>query len=377
MANNDSGNGHDPWKRDGDAPIELDQIVKDWQKRFGRILGGGGGKDARGSGIALFILLLLAWGLTGLYQVDAAERGVVQRFGKHVHPSAQQDTTAPGLRWHMPFPIETVDIVNIHQVNDYNFSTEILTADEQYVFIDIVVQYRRTDPVQFSFKVAGPEETLQDVTESALRGVVGTSTLTELIGERRAQIPERTIVELQGTLEGYGAGLTVTSINLNVIDYPKSVREAVDDTQKARNDKDRVILAANTYRNDIIPRARGQAQRVLQEAEAYRDRLIADAEGESARFESLLVEYQKAPKVTRDRLYIEAVEDIYGRSNKVFLDSQGSGNLLYLPVDQLLKRSNSAADGESSSPFSESARTRADSSSDSRLDSSRERRIRE
>jgi membrane protease subunit HflK len=347
MANNDSGNGHDPWKRGGDEPNDLDQIVQDWQKRFSSILGGGGGGGASGAGggYALIIMLLIAWGLTGFYRVDEAERGVVQQFG------AYNITSEPGLRWHLPFPIETVDIVNIQEVNDYNFSTEMLTADEQYVFIDIVVQYRRTDPVLYSFEVADPEVTLQDVTESALRGVVGTSSLELLIGERREQIPERTMSELQDTLQNYGegTGLTATSINLNVVDYPKSVQEAVDDTQKARNDKERYELEARTYANDIIPRARGAAQRVLQDAEAYRDRSIADAQGEAARFEALLVEYEKAPRVTRDRLYIDAIQDVYSRTNKVLLDSEGSGNLLYLPIDQLIRQSGGANAGSSRS----------------------------
>ena len=337
MAWNEDGNGKDPWKRDGDEPNDLDKIVQDWQRRFGSILGGGNRGGGGGSGsIALIVLLLVAWGLTGFYRVDEAERGVVQRFGEYVEP-----VTLPGLRWHLPFPIETVDEVNIQEVNDYNFSTEMLTADEQYVFIDIVVQYRRSDPVLYSFEVEDPDITLEDVTESALRGVVGTSSLEELIGERREQIPARTMEELQDTLSNYGegTGLTVTSINLNVVDYPKSVQEAVDDTQKARNDRDRIELEANTYRNDIIPRARGQKQRILQDAEAYRDRLIANAQGDAARFEALLAEYQKAPRVTRDRLYIEAIEQVYSRSAKVIIDTDGSGNLMYLPLDQLLKRS--------------------------------------
>jgi membrane protease subunit HflK len=377
MANNDndSGNGHDPWKRDGDEPNDLDKIVQDWQRRFSSILGGsggGGGGSGAGGGYALIVMLLIAWGLTGFYRVDEAERAVVQRFG------AYSITSDPGLRWHMPFPIETVDIVNIQEVNDYNFSTEMLTADEQYVFIDIVVQYRRTDPVLYSFEVADPEITLQDVTESALRGVVGTSSLELLIGERREQIPERTMSELQDTLQNYGegTGLTVTSINLNVVDYPKSVQEAVDDTQKARNDKERYELEARTYANDIIPRARGAAQRVLQDAEAYRDRLIADAQGEAARFESLLVEYQKAPRVTRDRLYIDAVEDIYSRTNKVLIDSEGSGNLLYLPIDQLMRQSSgSSTDGNSRS--SDASLPSIDAMNDTMAEDARLRRTRE
>ena len=375
MAKNDSGNGHDPWKRDGDGPNDLDQIVQEWQKRFSSILGGsgGGGGSGAGGGYALIFMLLIAWGLTGFYRVDEAERGVVQRFG------AYSVTSDPGLRWHLPFPIETVDLVNIQEVNDYNFSTEMLTADEQYVFIDIVVQYRRTDPVLYSFEVADPDITLQDVTESALRGVVGTSSLELLIGERREQIPERTMSELQDTLKNYGlgTGITVTSINLNVVDYPKSVQEAVDDTQKARNDKERYELEARTYANVIIPRARGAAQRVLQDAEAYRDRLIADAQGEAARFEALLVEYQKAPRVTRDRLYIDAIQDVYSRTNKVLIDSEGSGNLLYLPIDQMMRQSGASSTDGSSLRSGDTLLPGVDGTGDALAEDARRRRTRE
>ena len=154
--------------------------------------------------------------------------------------------------------------------------------------------------------------------------------------------------ELQQTLEGYGAGIMVTSINLSVVDYPNSVREAVDDTQKARNDKERIELEARTYSNDIIPRARGAAQRVLQDAGGYHDRVIADASGEASRFEAMLTEYQKAPRVTRDRLYLDAIEEVYGNSNKVIIDSEGSGNMIYLPLDQLVRGQNSRVPGSES-----------------------------
>ena len=329
MAWNDGGNGKDPWKRDGEEPNDLDQMVQDLQKRFGSILGGG----STGGGIALIVMLLIAWGLTGFYRVDAAERGVVQRFGSFMEP-----VTMPGLRWHLPFPIETVDIVNIEEVNDFNYSTEMLTADLWYVYIDVAVQYRRTDPVKFSFLVEDPEQTLQDLTESALRGVVGTSTLESLIGERREEIPARTIVELQETLDGYGAGLAVTSININKVNYPTAVEDAVADTLRATNDGDRYKFEAEKYANDIVPKARGQAQVILQDAEAYRQRVIAEAEGDASRFEALLVEYQKAPRVTRDRLYIEAVEEVYGDSAKILIDTEGGGNLLYLPLNEIMNR---------------------------------------
>jgi membrane protease subunit HflK len=341
MAWNDGGNGKDPWDKEGGEPNDLDKIVQGWQRKLSGVVGGGKSASPQGaaSSYVLIIVLVLGWLLTGLYRVDQAERGIVQRFGAYTH------TSMPGLRWRIPFPVETVDIINIEEVNDYRFRTEMLTADEQYVFIDMVVQYRRTDPVKFAFEVEDPELSLQDLTESALRGVVGTSSLAQLIGERREQIPDRTSEELQSTLDFYNAGISVTSINLSVVDYPSSVREAVDDTQKARNDRERIELEARTYASDIIPRARGAAQRVMQDAEGYRDRVVADAEGEAARFEALLVEYQKAPRVTRVRLYLDAIEEVYGNSNKVLIDSEGSGNMIYLPLDRMIRGQNTRIPG--------------------------------
>jgi membrane protease subunit HflK len=375
MAWNDSGNGKDPWKRDDDAPTDLDQIVQNWQRRLGAILGGGGGArtGGGGGGYIVVILLVVAWGLTGFYRVDEAERGVVQRFG------AFTETTMPGLHWHLPFPIERVDLVNANQVSNYAYRTEMLTADEQYVNIDMVVQYRRTDPVAYSFNVVDPEVTLQDVTESALREVVGTSELEVLIAGRRDEIASRTQEVLQSTLDSYGAGLTVTSISLENVNYPDSVQAAVDDAQKARNDSERIQLEADRYARDVIPRARGEAARVLEDAKAYRDRVIADAEGEAARFELLLAEYQKAPRVTRERLYIDAIEDVYSRSNKVFLDSEGSGNLLYLPLDKMMNSSTRPA-GATDTTRSADSQTPSRSQDESRLEPAidpRERRVRQ
>ena len=316
----------------------------------------------------ILIFLLVAWAFTGLYRVDQAERGVVQRFG------AYTETTFPGLHWHIPFPIESVDIVNTGIVTDYGFSTEILTADEQYVFVQMVVQYLREDPVKYSFEVINPEGTLEDLTESALREVVGTSSLEVLVNERRDEIGPKTQVVLQSTLDAYKSGISVTSINLEKLDYPRAVQDAVDDTQKARNDSDRFILEAEKYAQDLIPRARGAAQRILQDAEAYRDRVIADAEGQANRFLALLKEYEKAPKVTRDRLYLDAVEEVYKNSNKVILDSQGSGNLLYLPIDKLMNESGRRDNNSSTSRNNDSSTNQ--SSSSTSVQDSRERRQR-
>ena len=349
MSWNDSGNGQDPWKGGNNQPDDLDKIIEGWQKKINAILGG---KKNNGNvtkipsgntGLSfVLIFLLIAWAFTGLYRVDQAERGVVQRFGEYT------ETTYPGLHWHIPYPIESVDIVNTGIVTNYGFSTEILTADEQYVFVQMVVQYLRDDPVQYSFEVINPEGTLEDLTESALREVVGTSSLEVLVNERRDEIGPKTQVVLQSTLDAYKAGMTVTSINLEKLDYPRAVQDAVDDTQKARNDSDRFILEAEKYAQDLIPRARGAATRILQDAEAYRDRVIADAEGQANRFLALLKEYEKAPKVTRDRLYLDAVEEVYKNSNKVILDSQGSGNLLYLPIDKLMNQGNSSNNNSNS-----------------------------
>ena len=341
MAWNDSGNGKDPWDNKGDKPNDLDKIVQGWQRKLSGVVGGSrgtGGPGGAGSYV-IIVLLVVAWLGTGLYRVDEAERGIVQRFG------AFMETTMPGLHWHFPYPIEFVDIVNVTSVENFPFQTEMLTADRQYVFIQMVVQYRRTDPYDYSFKVVDPESTLQDVTESGLREVVGTSTLIRLVTEQRDQIAPRTQEIVQNTLDNYGAGITVTSISIEDLDYPGAVQEAVDDAQQAEHDAGRYVLEADTYEKDIIPKARGEAAKIRLDAEAYRDRVIRDAEGDAGRFEALLAEYLKAPRVTRDRLYIEAIEEVYGRSNKVIIDSQGSGNLLYLPLDQLMRQGNRPATG--------------------------------
>lgn len=374
MAWNEPGNGKDPWNRGDKEPIDLDQIARNWQRRLSSLLGGaGGGSGARAPGGAggyiLIGLVLVAWAATGIYRVDEAERGVVQRFG------AYTKTTMPGLHWHLPFPIESVDIVNTNAVQNFPFRTEILTADEQYVFIQMVVQYRLTDPVNYSFKVVDPEATVQDVTESALREVIGTSELETLVTGERDQIAQRTLETLQATLDQYESGINITSVSIINLDYPQDVQAAVNDTQKATNDSARFRLEAEKYARDIIPRARGDAQRIVLDAKAYQDRVVRDAEGEAARFEALLTEYQKAPRVTRDRLYIEAVEEVYGSSNKVLIDSDGSGNLLYLPIDRLIEGAGQRQSEQDMDRLAEQSRT---TSPERRIEmENRERRTRQ
>jgi membrane protease subunit HflK len=238
----------------------------------------------------------------------------------------------------------------------------------------MVIQYRRTNPVQYSFEVFDPESTVQDVTESALREVIGTSELETLVTGERDQIARRTLEALQSTLDQYKSGISVTSVSIINLDYPQDVQAAVNDTQQATNDSARYRLEAQTYRNDLVPKARGDAERIKLDALAYQDRVIRDAQGEAARFEALLTEYQKAEQVTRDRLYIDAIEEVYGNTNKVLLDSRGSGNLLYLPIDKLIQGASQGPGSQDPSRMTDQSRGGIQMREDA---SERERRTRQ
>jgi membrane protease subunit HflK len=334
-----TNNGKSPWDPK-DQPPDLDQIVEEWQKRFNTLFGGSG--KSNGSSIKkgppatlLIVLGLFLWILTGLYQVDDSERGVVLRFGEY------NQTTPPGLRWHVPWPIESVEIVNVNVVNRFKQSTTMLTSDENIIVVDLVVQYRKANPVDYLFNVRDPEETLSEVSESAIREVAGKTNLDFILTEGRSQIAIQTQDVIQNTLDEYGTGITVTQVALQDANFPVQVESAVQDAIKAREDKERYAFEAEAYANDIVPKARGDAAKMIQEAEAYKAKVVADSEGEAERFSKLLVEYQKAPEVTRERLYIDAIESVYGNSNKVLMDSEGSGNLMYLPIDKLLQQNSS------------------------------------
>lgn len=344
MAWNDSGNGKNPWDRGrrDEGPPDLDKILRDWQKRFNSLFGGRGG--GRGGGqsssagpsrsalVGILIIILAGWAATGLYRVNADERGVVLRFG------AYQATTPPGLRWHLPAPIESVEKVNISQIIPFSQQTRMLTSDENIVVVDLVVQYQKADPVSYLFNVRDPDATLSDISESAIREVVGKSNVDFVLLEGRAEIAQRTQALIQETLDEYGAGIVVTKAALQDTNFPAQVEAAVQDAIKAREDRERLAFEAQSYANDILPKARGEAVRRLQDSEAYKARVIADADGEASRFEQLLTEYEKAPSVTRERLYLEAIEDVFASSSKVLLDAEGSGNLVYLPMDKLLEQ---------------------------------------
>ena len=345
MAWNEPGKGGNPWNSGGrgDGPPDLDKVVKDFQKKLSGIFGGrgggsggnGGGSRGRGSAVGpglVFAAAVVIWAASGFYTVDEAERGVILQFGKF------HDIAQPGLHWHIPTPIQAVEKVNVAGVERFKHSTRMLTADENIVQVDLVVQFRRADPRAFLFNVRTPEETLSEVSESAIREVVGKRTLDFVLTEGRAEVGQQTREIIQSTLDSYGAGIEVTSVNLQDANFPAQVEAAVQDAIKAREDRDRLALEAQSYANDIVPRARGNAARLLQDAEAYRAQIIADAEGDAARFTALREEYERAPEVTRKRLYYETMEQVLGGSNKVILDVEGSGSLMYLPIEELMKR---------------------------------------
>ncbi len=346
MAWNDPGRNRNPWgNRPDRGAADLDEALRNLQQKLAGMFGGqggggagggeGGGGDAtmRGFGAGTVVLVLVAiWAATGLYKVDAAERAVVTRFGQYV------GTTEPGLRWHLPWPIETRQIVNVESVEGFSDQTRMLTSDENLVDINIAVQYRRAEARAYAFNVRDPESTLGEVSESAIREIVGRSRLDFVLEEGRQEIAARTKELIQRTLDSYETGIEVTSVNLQGVAVPEQVATAQRDAIKAREDKERLALEAQAYANDILPKARGSAARQLEDAQAYKARITADAEGEAERFSKLLAAYERAPGVTRQRLYFETLEQVLGNTNKVLVDTKGAGNMMYLPLDKLMER---------------------------------------
>jgi membrane protease subunit HflK len=343
MAWNDPGRNRNPWgNRPDRGGADLDEALRNLQRKLGGLFGGGSGDGAgggdgnaamRGFGAGTVGLVLVAvWAATGLYKVDAAERAVVTRFGQYV------GTTEPGLRWHLPWPIETRQIVNVESVEGFSDQTRMLTSDENLVDINIAVQYRRAEARAYAFNVRDPDATLGEVSESAIREIVGRSRLDFVLEEGRQEIAARTKELIQRTLDSYETGIEVTSVNLQGVAVPEQVATAQRDAIKAREDKERLALEAQAYSNDILPKAKGSAARQLEDAQAYKSRITADAEGEAERFAKLLAAYERAPGVTRQRLYFETLEQVLGNTNKVLVDTEGSGNMLYLPLDKLMER---------------------------------------
>ncbi|MGB0721016.1 MAG: FtsH protease activity modulator HflK [Gammaproteobacteria bacterium] len=342
--NEPGGNNRDPWGgggRNDQGPPDLDEVLRKLQDRLGGLFGGGGNQDGgtprsgggRGGSIGIGVILIVVlalWLFTGFYTVDEGEQGVVLRFGKHV------ETTEPGLRWHIPTPIEVVEKVDVKAVRSAADQALMLTGDENIAVIKLEVQYQVKDAAQYLFAVRDPDITLEEATASAMREAIGQSLMDTVLTSGRAEIESVVEQYTQSMLDDYQTGLIVTKVNLEDAQAPEEVQDAFADAIKAREDKDRFVKQAEAYANSILPKARGQAQRLLKEAEAYQAEVIARAEGETQRFNLLLSEYKKAPDITRERLYIDAVQNVLERSSKVMLDVDKGNNLVYLPLDKII-----------------------------------------
>jgi len=336
----------DPWGS-GDQPPDLDEVFRNMNDRLKSLFGGKGGGRSGGSrksgnsssgilGIVLVGLVLWA-GFDSVHIIDEAEQGVVLRFGKY------NRTLSPGINLTLPRPFESMLPVNVSSIRSLEDRGNMLTQDENLVEFVYKVQYRVASAQDFLFKVRDPETTVRQSAESALRESVGTNRLDAILeGIQREAIRIETQRVLQETLDRYEAGIMISEFNLEDVNVPVAVREAYSDVIRAREDKERFIEEARVHANSVIPEARGQAARIIQEAEGYRESTVALAEGEAQRFNQLLTEYQKAPDITRKRLYLQTLESVLGRSKKVLLDAQSSGNLLYLPLDQLTGQVSSA-----------------------------------
>lgn len=365
----DDKRGKDPWgnRGNGDGPPDLDEIVRKMQQGIGGIFGkkpsGVGPGSGKGSSALLIVVILIAVIVTALmdmvYFIDQQERGVVLRFG------AYHDTWLPGLNWRLPRPIDETIPVNVETVREFTHSASMLTQDENIVDVEVAVQWRIKDPAEYLFNVNGPVPTLRQVTESAVREVIGNSQLDFVLTEGRSAIAQSQLDVIQETLDDYKAGVLISTVEMQPAKPPDQVKAAFDDAIKAREDEQRVVNEAEAYSNDIIPRARGSAARLREESNAYKATVIARAEGEASRFDQLLTEYKRAPEVTRQRLYLDAMESVLSNTNKILMDAEGGNSLMYLPIDQLIKRSNNQT-GLDQLPGS--SLLRSDSSSESSQD---------
>ena len=336
MAWNEPGGGKDPWggKRGNDGPPDLDEALNQLKKKFSSFGGGSngsGGPDGKSLLPVVAIVLLVLWGLMGFYQVDEKEQAVVLRLGKY------HDTLGSGLQWN-PKLIDKVYTVRVTEERQYSARGLMLTQDENIVEISLTVQYNIEDAKAFVLNIRDPETSLKHATDSALRHVVGSTGLDGVISTGREQIAISTAEKLQILLNNYRSGINVVKINIEEARPPNEVKSAYDDVIKAREDLERLVNEAQSYSNGIIPEARGAAQRMREEAGAYKSQVVSKAEGGAQRFTNLYIEYAKAPKVTRDRLYIDAVENVMMNSTKILVDTESGNNMLYLPLDKLIQQ---------------------------------------
>ena len=357
MAWNEPGGGkdNDPWgsRKKGDGPPDLDEIVRKMQDKFSGLFGGRkGGKGGKGGGFGfgmLILIALLVWMASGIYIVDQAEEGVVLRFGKYT------EKVGPGPHWHLPYPIETVQKVNSGQIRSHRHSTQMLTKDVNLIEIELVVQYRVADVEKFLFRVRSPVRTLEEATESALREVIGKKKMDDFLSGGRAQIIAETKKKIQIILNEYQTGLAITNVSLQRSAPPREVKQAFEDAINAEEDEIRYRNQAETYARGVVPKAEGARETMIREAEAYRQQIVDKAKGETSRFLATLKEYRRAPEVTRKRMYLATMEYILSRSSKVLVRLKHGNNIMYLPLDRLVReaRQRDGATGSKPSGSSE------------------------
>jgi modulator of FtsH protease HflK len=337
--NEPGGEKRNPWNRPQQAQNDLDDVLRNFQRRLSALFGRGGG-GSLGSGQSspgfsksfstIIVLIAAVWVGSGLYRVDAQERAVILRFGKFIQ------TTGPGYNWHLPWPIEQKRIVNVSQQFSVTDDARMLTSDTNLVEVKSAVQYTKPDPRKYLFKVNNVEETLVQVSESAMREAVGQASLDKALAFDPS-ITDRAKKLLQKTLDNYDMGVNIISVKLNEVVVPEQVQDAQRDAIKAGRDGQRFQQDAETYRNDVVPRARGQAAKVVLDAEAYRLQVLAIAQGETSRFDQVLSQYEHAPAVTRERMYLETMESVYRNSRKVIVDIKGGNSMFYLPLEKLIQ----------------------------------------
>ncbi len=332
-----SWNGNDnkdPWGRN-DTPPEIDEVIKKVRERVDSLFGGGSsGGSSSGGGFSIrsfsfvFIFLFIIYLGAGIYVVQEAERSVVLRFGEF------SEIKGPGLRWNPPV-IDSVSVVDVVRVRPHRHDALMLTKDENIVDVTVSVQYQIADPKKYVLDIRDADSSLVQATESALRHVVGGSIMDDALTTGRELIAQEVKTRLQRYLDKYNTGLEVVIVNIEDSSPPNQVQEAFDDVIKAREDEVRARNEAETYANGLVPEARGQAQRMLQDAEAYKEQVVSEAQGDATRFNLLLAEYQKAPDVTRNRLYLDSIQGVMSNSTKVMIDVEGGNNILYLPLDKI------------------------------------------
>ncbi len=351
-------------KKGNSGPPDLDQLWRDFKKKLdGLFKRKGGGGDGSGGGdgpsggsprryaasIGLLAgLLLLLWLSSGFYIVNEGQRGIVLRFGKYV------ETTQAGLRWHFPYPVEMVETVNVSQVRTVEIGYRnnvrskvlkeslMLTDDENIIDIQFAVQYILKDPEAFLFNNREPENAVLQAAETAIREVIGKSKMDFVLYEGREQVAAKSTQLMQEILDRYKIGIAISKVTMQNAQPPEQVQAAFDDAVKAGQDRERQKNEGQAYANDVIPKAKGNAARLLEEAEGYKQRVIASSEGDASRFKQVAVEYNKAPGVTRDRLYLDTMQQLLSNTSKILVDQKAGNNLLYLPLDKLIQSGSSA-----------------------------------